>query len=111
MAEAIDKTSEKAKKIDNVVGWMKAVSPSEWQIERIDPELTFSWLMDNLAHIGDCDARLGTLDSAVRESILMEAVARLFDTLVNDSGFVKFWLLKTLKSTKELCSRIRGMRI
>lgn len=92
-------------KIDNVLDWLKADWPSEWEQEErhthIASELTFSWLVSNLTHIDECDQRLGNIDSALREKILSEATIRLFDTLINENGFMKWALVEELNQIKE----------
>lgn len=74
-------------KIDNVLEWMKCKLPYDWKLEQDDPqidtELTFSWMMAHLTNVRAIDERLGHIDTAPRNTLLDEAIKRLFDGMIN----------------------------
>ena len=69
-------TTIDASTIDNVQEWYRATRPTEYQINDIDPTLTFSWLGENFCNRSECSERLYGLDTMVRENIYHEALVR-----------------------------------
>lgn len=74
--------------IANVREWMRNYSPEEWQTDRIDPDLTFDWLIDNIGNPDQWNPKID-LDTAPRETILTEAIRRLLVRL-SKSGYCRW---------------------
>lgn len=79
--------------INNVREWMRKYSPEEWQIDGIDKDLTFDWLIDHIHEPNLCDLMID-MDTAPRESILSEAIRRAISR-ISKSGFCK-WAVKEM---------------
>ena len=74
--------------LESVREWMRAFSPTEWQTDRIDGTLTFTWLMDHLGEPDKWNPRFD-IDTAPREAILTEAVRRLL-VRISKSGYCRW---------------------
>ena len=66
---------KKKNTIDNVREWYRATRPTEYQIDDIPCEMTFTWLGELLNTREAIDSLRG-LDTMVRENIMHEALVR-----------------------------------
>lgn len=79
--------------INNVREWMRRYSPEEWQIEGIDKDLTFDFLIDHI-HEPNIWGPMIDMDTAPRETIVGEAIRRAV-ARISKSGFCK-WAVKEM---------------
>ena len=84
---AICKRIKELEGINNVREWMRKYSPEEWQIDGIDKDLTFDWLIDHIGQPDKWDPMID-MDTAPRETIVGEAIRRSL-VRISKSGFCK----------------------
>lgn len=86
-------------KINNVREWMMEYSPEEWQIDGIDGDLTFDWLIANLGNPDDWNPKID-MDTAPRETILDEAVRRML-LRIRKAGWAKWAVAEELAKMED----------
>lgn len=96
MTDEIQDKIARLEKINNVRKWMKEFSPDEWQIDRIDPKLTFDWLINHIHQIEKWDSKID-MDTAPRETILTEAMRRMIVRIYR-SGYCRWAVEEIIRS-------------
>lgn len=85
--------------INNVREWMMAYSPEEWQIDGIDGDLTFGWLIGHIHQPEEWNPKID-MDTAPRETILEEALRRML-LRIRKSGWVKQAVVSALNKMED----------
>ena len=96
MTDEIQDKIARLEKINNVRKWMKEFSPDEWQIDCIDPKLTFNWLINHIHQIEKWKSKID-MDTAPRETILIEDMRRMI-VRIYKSGYCRWAVEETIRS-------------
>lgn len=88
MQDEMKEKIARLEKINNVRKWMKEFSPDEWQIDCIDPKLTFDWLINHIHQNEKWYPKID-MDTAPRETILTEAMRRMI-VRIYKSGYCRW---------------------